>query len=81
VRRGFGGWGGGAVEDVEGSLRHRLVGVGKEDADLPQLGVAELRFEGRHPGEADAVEDFPVGLAERVVADADDLGVVMVGLE
>ena len=87
--RGFGDWvegglGGrdwGSVEDIERDGRHGFVGVGEEDADLPHLSVAELGFEGRHSGEADAVLHFPVGFANRIVADAYDIGVALVRLE
>ena len=69
------------VEQVEDRRGHGLAGVGQEDADLPNLSIAELGFEGRHAGEANAVFDFPIGLAGRIVTDADDAGIVAVGLE
>ena len=78
---GFGGGSGGAVQEVEGSLGHGFVGLGEEEADLPHFGVAKLGFERGHSGEADAIQDFPVGFADRVVTDADHLGVVVMGLE
>ena len=46
---GFSGWCGCAVQNVESGLGHGLVGISEEEADLPQLGVAELSFERRHP--------------------------------
>ena len=77
----FGGGSGGPVERVDSSLRHGLVGVGEEEADLPHFGVAELGLEGGHSGKADAVEDLPVGFAEGVVADAHNVRLVVMGLE
>lgn len=81
VRRGFGGRSGSAVQDVDNRLRHWLVGVGEEEADLPHLGIAELGFEGGHSGEADAVLDLPVGFADWIVADSDYVWLVVVGFE
>ena len=78
---GFGRRSGGAVEDVEYGGWHGLVGVSQEDTHLPHLVIAELRFERRHPGEADAIKDFPVGLAGWVVAYADYIRIVVVGLK
>ena len=83
--RGLGGSFGrrrkGAVEDVEDGGRHGLVGIGEEDAYLPHLGFVKLGFESGHAGEADAVFYLPVGFANRIVADADDVGVVPVRFE
>jgi len=70
-----------AVQDVQRGLRHRFICVGEKDADLPHLGIAELGFEGRHSGETDAVFNFPVSLADGIVADADDIGFIGMGLE
>jgi hypothetical protein len=81
VGAGFGWRGGGAVEDVEDCGRHGLVGVCQEDAYLPHLVIAELRFEGGHAGEADAVEDLPVGFAGGVITDTDYIRIVVMGLE
>lgn len=78
---GLGGRSGGAVEDIEHRGRHGLVGVGQEDGYLPHFVIAELRFEGGHAGEADAVEDLPISLAGRIIADADNLWIVVVGLK
>ena len=58
MERGFGGRYGSAVENVEDGGGHGFVGVGQEYADLPHLVIAELGFEGRHAGEADAVDDL-----------------------
>ena len=69
------------VQDIERGLGHGLVGVRKEEADLPQSGVAELGLERGHPGETDTVEDFPVRLAKRIVADSDHLGLISVWFE
>jgi hypothetical protein len=77
----FGQRRGGAIEQVEDGGGHGLAGVGEEEADLPHFGFAELGFEGRHAGEADAIFDFPIGFANRVVADADDGGIVAVCFE
>ena len=58
-----------------------LLALAQEDAYLPHFVVGELGLEGGHSGEADAVLDLPVGFADRVVADTDDIGIVVVGLE
>lgn len=79
--RSFGGRSGGAIQDVDSSLRHGLIGIGEENGDLPEFGIAELGFEGGHPGETDAVEDFPIGFAEGIVADADHFRIVVMRLE
>jgi hypothetical protein len=81
VRWGLGGGSGSAVEDVDRGLGHGLVGVGEEETDLPHFGVAELGFEGGHSGEADAVEHFPVGFADGIVANADNVRFAVMGLE
>ena len=78
---GFGGRCRGVAEDFEDGGRHGLVGVGEEEADLPHLGIVELGFEGRHAGEANAVCDFPIRFANRIVADADDVGIVPMWFE
>ena len=77
----FAGGRGCAVEDVDCGRRHGLVGVGKEEADLPHLAIVELGLEGGHAGKTYAVFDLPVGFADRVVADADDVGIVAMRLE
>ena len=79
--RGFGGRGGSAIEEFEDGGGHGFAGVGEEDANLPHLGIAELGFEGGHAGEANAIFDFPIGFANRVVADADGGGVVGMGFK
>jgi hypothetical protein len=76
---GRGRWG--AIQDVEGWLRHGLAGVGEKETDLPHLGVAELGLEGGHAGEPNAIFDFPIGFADGVVTDSDDARVVVVRLE
>ena len=81
MRGGFGRRSGSAVQNVEGRLRHRFIGIGEEEADLPHFGVAELGFEGGHSREADAVQDLPVGFTDRVVADADHIRFVVMRLE
>lgn len=73
----FGGRSGCAAQNLEDGRGHGFVGVGQEEAYLPYLVVTKLGFEGRHAGESDAVKDFPVGFARGVVADADDIGVVV----
>lgn len=69
------------VQDIDDGGRHGLVGVGEEEAYLPHFVVAELGLERRHAGEADAVLDLPIGFADRVVADSDDVGVALMRLE
>lgn len=69
------------VQDVDDCRGHRFVGIGEENADLPDLGVAELSFECGHAGEADAVFYLPIGFAHGIVADADDIRVIVMGFK
>ena len=69
------------VECVDDAGRHGFVGVCQKEADLPHFGTAELSLEGGHTREADAILDFPVGLTDWVVTDADDVGILFVLLE
>lgn len=79
--RSFGRGSGSAIQDVESRLGHRLIGVCEEDADLPHLRVTKLGLEGGHSGQPDTVFNFPVGFADRVIADANDIGLVLVRVE
>ena len=69
------------IQDIDDGRRHGFVGVRQEDADLPHLGVAELGFEAGHASKADTVLYLPVRFADRVIADTDDSGVVVMRLK